>query len=1013
MQPATAPPVSPAALLSDAERAFLAAHPVIRVAVSRDDYYPFQYIDAQGRIAGFSIEGLMTVFRALGVRAEPVLFDTWSEVLPAIRERRADVVPYIAFTEERSKDLAFTHGVTRDPSALIGREGDTVAQDNPSLAGVRVAVGRDYAAEQLLARVYPKAVPVSFDQVRQGIRAVADGSVQLYLGSMRPALHRISSDRISNLEIKGQVVSPSSWVHMAVRPDWAILARIVSRMVSGDRLGLERELTAAAAPYLGSATLMTTVALDRDELSVLDRYPVLRVGALRGQHALNDFGDESGHSGIAADVTSLITHGLGVPAAVIAFDSTAAMFDAARRGEIDLLPFLVRTPEREMFLKYSAPYVRMPFLLIAHVDAPLYWGLSSLDGRTVALTPGHPLVPVLRDRYPKVRVVKVANAAEALAKVADKEVDATVEIKVYANQQINDHYRDKLRVIEPVSEIPAEFAFAAPAASADLIPLINRALAAIPPAELLRIERRWIAIDQEPVLQLRRYLNIVLPLVGALALIALATIVWNRRLSRESAQRRLAEARLTSLTDQLRLLLESKDVFIATASHELKTPLHGISLTLQWLRGRTRDDEGRQAIARATEATRSLGVLIDDLLDLSQVETGRMVIKQAPFDLLRLVSEVAESFEPMIRQKGLVMLVDFSPSSPRRVSGDALRLRQVLVNLVGNAVKYTAQGRVAVRVAPLPDGAPDGRVVGPPGRLIEFVVSDTGPGIAPERQAQVFEPFAARQAAQPAGSPALPGAGSTGLGLSICRRLVELMGGRIELASTPGQGTVVTVRIALDVLDSGQDGGSSHGDVAAATGGADAGDGGRAPAPVPAAAVVDEAVNLVAAPATRPLVPADVEAVAHEAQDLVATPAAIRPVRVLLVDDDRFSRSMLAMMLEQAGLDVVQADDGEHALETWRETRFDALVTDLHMPGINGVELARRLRAMPRAPDVPRPLLIAASASRTITLGAEDAEALFDRVLEKPLQIQDLADLLQSAGRISPASGPSADPPGS
>lgn len=247
------------------------------------------------------------------------------------------------------------------------------------------------------------------------------------------------------------------------------------------------------------------------------------------------------------------------------------------------------------------------------------------------------------------------------------------------------------------------------------------------------------------------------------------------------------------------LRLQRMALTVASASHELKTPLHGIALLLQWLQQNATDEPTRLEVARARQAARSLGLLIDDLLALGQIETGRSPLRPAPVNLRALMADVADSFAPHLRNRNLRLTVTIAASVPTLVLVDVLRLRQILSNLTGNAIRYTRQGQIHWRIgpgeaSPPAPGEPQA-AMGP--SVVQFEITDTGPGIAPERLASIFEPFGS---AAPVGDNAdddVPGAGSTGLGLSICRRLVEWMGGSIQLHSSLGVGTRVTFRIAL------------------------------------------------------------------------------------------------------------------------------------------------------------------------------------------------------------------------
>ena len=210
---------------------------------------------------------------------------------------------------------------------------------------------------------------------------------------------------------------------------------------------------------------------------------MLRVGAVRGLTLLNEATASGGHAGIAADYTAEIAARLGTAIDVVPFDSVADMLDALRAGRIHLVPLLTRTPARAREFSFSDSYLEMPYQIVARSDAPLYWDLNSLRGKRLALAAQHPLRELLAERYADIRIVDAPSDQAAMDMVAAGDADAAVEAKLYANLRIHSDNNGVLRQVARVDELPAQFHFATAVASAALVPLINRALADIPPPE--------------------------------------------------------------------------------------------------------------------------------------------------------------------------------------------------------------------------------------------------------------------------------------------------------------------------------------------------------------------------------------------------------------------------------------------------------------------------------------------------------------------------------------------------
>ncbi len=452
---------------------------------------------------------------------------------------------------------------------------------------------------------------------------------------------------------------------------------------------------------------------------------------------------------------------------------------------------------------------------------------------------------------------------------------------------------------------------------------------------------------------------------------------------------------------------QAKSDFLASVSHEIRTPMNGVLGLSRILRGLPdATPQQREYAELIHQSAENLLVLLNDILDFSKIEAGKLDLVQADFSVEEVV---AESMAPFVARVGNVALTAILPANlPRLVRGDRGRLRQVLLNLISNAVKFTEKGAITLRVET--------------GAKLRFSVEDTGCGVAPEVVSMLFEPF--RQA-DPADS------GGTGLGLSICRRLVELMGGQIDFASTQGQGSTVTFTVDCPVVEAAAEKPPSPRGVAGVLAGpfyrevllTGARQAGYQPVVVATSQELEPEVWLVEGtpdpwPQGRVLVTAG-EGAPGEAQSLgrPLTSAGVRralldgqkaaPVKaesalglnILAVEDNRVNQTVLRLMLEEHGCSVTLASSGAEALEKVKDKTYDLIFMDLRMPGMNGLETTTRLRADEKAQGRPASPIVALTAQAL----PEDREACMkagmDGFLSKPLVAEELATLLETYRR--------------
>lgn len=421
--------------------------------------------------------------------------------------------------------------------------------------------------------------------------------------------------------------------------------------------------------------------------------------------------------------------------------------------------------------------------------------------------------------------------------------------------------------------------------------------------------------------------------VGAVLLAAFFSLLIGRDISRNNRYRRELEEARSRAED----LLAVREKMMLAITHDFKAPLGSIMGYADLLSRLTVDPRQRFYLSNMKTSSEHLLKLVTDLLDFHRLDLHKAEINRVPFHPTRLLEEVAVSFRPLTAAKGLELHTRLAPELSATYVSDPLRLRQIVTNLLSNAVKFTDHGSITLAAS-----WADSRLT--------LSVADTGRGMEPADRERIFHEFTRLPGAQ--------GQEGFGLGLSIVRMLVLLLGGTIDVQSTPGQGSTFTVTLPLDK--------------------------GTADEQSPASGDGEVKTD---APARPPL------------------PSSLK--RLLLIDDDRIQLTLTTAMLKQAGLEAVPCQQIDELLEALRTAHFDLLLTDVQMPALNGFELVRLLRAsnIPLARTIP----IVAVTARSDMQREELAAHGFAGCLHKPFTVQELLDELARMGH--PAPSPAATPP--
>ncbi len=605
-------------------------------------------------------------------------------------------------------------------------------------------------------------------------------------------------------------------------------------------------------------------------------------------------------------------------------------------GEIDAMTGMYFSTERSAHVEFSSPFITVFHSIFVPEESPIKT-FADLRGKEVLIQAGDIIDDHISSRFPDITPVRVPSQPEALRMLAAGKHDAAL---IGTLQGLYNAERYKLSNIHPAGApfLPRKYCFAVPKGRTDLLDRLTEGLAILKrTGQYAAIHQKWFGRYEQSTI-LDRIATYLLPaLAVGLALFGVM-VFWTWSLRRTVA-RRTGQLR-SELRERKKILKEleasqqraeaanmAKSEFLANMSHEIRTPLNGIQGMFQLLQTTDMSSEQREYVTTGLGSSHRLTRLLGDILDLSKVESGKMELQEETFSLEEIRISILELFSRDATGQGLVLEVNVASDIPPWLRGDGSRLRQILNNLVTNALKFTEHGSVRVEASLAAEQPSDGVAV-------LFTVSDTGIGIPKEMLNRIFKPFR-----QVDGSYSRK-VGGAGLGLSIVKRLVELMDGEISVQSRPGQGSVFRCTLPF---------------------------------------------TLAAEPPRQ----------SKKKSAGQAPGSSESTLRVLLAEDDPVNRAAAGRMLEKMGCTVQTAVSGREALDHLQKEAFDMVFMDIQMPVMDGLEATAAIRSEQTFAPVRTIPIIALTAHAMAGDRERMLEAGMNDHLPKPLDFAALTAMVR------------------
>lgn len=750
--------------LTPEEKRFLTNHPTIKVA-NEMDFPPFDF-NVGGRPQGYSIDLINLMAEKIGVKIDYVNGYKWYELVEMFKRHEIDLLHTLQKTPAREQFGLFSDDYRHVKSFFVSHIDFPDINKFSELNGKIIAVGKGWDIERFLDDNYPMIKLLRLDNAEEMLEAVLNGDASATVGNVDTLRYTMVKKGMSELKVSGWAKEYDKGVSEKYRfmaqkdaPELiSLLNKALAQLSTKERRELDEKW------FVSDDKSVPKVSLTTEEKNYLEGKGVLRMCVTPDWLPYGQISEDGRYEGIGAEIIQLIAERINTPIELVATREWNKSLQNIKDGVCDILPVAMNLPSRQASMNFTLPYSIEPFVIATRRDELFVKDAKQIGQRKVGVIKNSAFSEVLISRYPDMKTINVKNSAEGLRRVQKGELFGYIDTMPTIGYIMQEATLLDLKIAGRL-----EFAFETSIASRSdepiLASIMQKAVDSISEEELQHVIGNWLSIRFEQGVNY----TLLWKVLSVMALLFAAGLFWVRRLSVMNYKIRQANLRVEEAS-------RAKSEFLANMSHEIRTPLNAVTGFSELLSSLVTDQKQKSYLEAIKSSGKNLLLLINDILDLSKIEAGKLEIHHTTVDLKVLLQEIKQIFALQVSKKDIGFTINISDDLPAAFRLDEIRLRQVLINIVGNAVKFTDKGRIELSVDALHGTEPS---------LfdIHILVKDTGIGILENEIATIFDSFK-QQSGQDSSLY-----GGTGLGLAICKRLIEMMNGEVVVESEFGKGS--------------------------------------------------------------------------------------------------------------------------------------------------------------------------------------------------------------------------------
>ena len=862
------------------EKAWLQTHHDVIVG-GGPDWAPFDFVNKDGVYDGIAKDYLELISKQTGLN---FIFkiDKWSNNLKKIKDGSIDLLDAVYYTKDRSKFMNYTRAYFEMLDYFFIRD-DLNVKNIKDLDGKTVAIPKGYAHEEIIKKDFPFIKILHVDTFIQAIDAVLQKKADILFDTYASLSYVLKKESINTIiPFKAYRGKSAMKLHMTTAKDKPILASIIDKTLYNISNQDKKEIY---YKWLGKNIndISEKLQLTKKEQAWIDKHPVLRYSEINWEPM--SIIEHNKMIGIMGEYVKIISKRTGIKFQFVPSKSWNEVLEKFKNKKIDMIPGIGDSDYEAKLGLTSKTYAEFPFVLVTKTNESFINNIDELanTNKIIAVPKYYTSYNYLKENKPNIKIIATKNIFEALELVKNSKAYAFLGHMAIAMHYVGNYYPSTLHISGKVNYY-FKHKILLQKNNKIFLDVVNKVLDSITEEEHLHIKNKWIHVQ---VKEAKDY-TVMYQIAFVLLLIMVGTLYWNRKLTKEIKERKELQKKLLKAKEVAVAANKSKSEFLANMSHEIRTPMNAIVGFTELLNEQLEEPRLKAYVKTIQNASNTLLTLINDILDLSKIEAGKLTIEKKPTNLFNLSNEVSSIFTMSVQKKGLELIVDVNNNIPNSLLLDEVRLRQILFNLIGNAVKFTQYGfiRLSIKAYDVKEHL---------SKLnLEISVKDSGIGIAKDQLEKIFKEFEQTDGQDNRKF------GGTGLGLSISKRLCEMMDGDISVNSIEGRGATFIVHLFNVDISSLQD---------------------------------ESSIQI-------------------EKNSLNAKNIVFKKAKILVVDDIQDNRELIIKNFEKTMIEVISANDGYEAIEMLKSHKPDLVLMDIRMPNMDGYEAAMIIKEISDTPIV-------------------------------------------------------------